>query len=423
MRNLRALSNKVVMGAVFKKRRLVMTTKKNFPYATLVGLSLVMVTMASGVSAWADEPQQGDVESRGLRQIQRPMQPGMPVQPSAGKALQEPSWPQKFDVRGPETDGFGFAVTQAGLIIIDVQAQGPPITVTLRGPGLPPHTELGAGQIRLNHQVTQQDVARGVFWEISIGLQQPGPTQAVGQVTVQHPPANPAQVQAAASAQQQAAQQRIAQRQAEMQQASAQSAAQMEAAFQQRKVQFEQQRQHRHAALMAQAQSMIDRLRMRGPGQVRTRGIEGGDSAPAEATAEGAAEIETRGFSGVRQTVPFTQATPSASPMVKMPERQVTTSPLIIQSGPAVQAPVITSLSVVQGQPGDPVMITGNGFGEEGGEVHFVIGPGKDLIAPAGMVWRNDQIFATVPEATGVLGFNGTVYVQRVGDRLSLIHI
>jgi hypothetical protein len=62
-------------------------------------------------------------------------------------------------------------------------------------------------------------------------------------------------------------------------------------------------------------------------------------------------------------------------------------------------------------------MINGSGFGDEGGEVHFMIGPGKDLIAPAGVVWRNDQIFATVPDATTVPSFNGTIYIIRITDK------
>jgi hypothetical protein len=371
-----------------------------------------ILALSSVASVWADEPLQPEIETRGLAPIPQKSLP------NAAKPMQEPNWPQQFDVRGPETDSFGFAVTQPGPIIIDVQSQGPPITVTLRGPGLPPHMERGAGSVRLTHQVAAQDVARGMFWGLSIGLQQPGPTQAIGQVTVQHPPADPAKVQAAAAAQQQSAQQQVAQRQAEMQQVGAQAAAQMEAAFQQRKAQFDQQRHQRHAALMAQAQPMIDRLRMRGPGQIRPRGIEGEDAATAEAKTEESAEVETRGLSRTRPTAPISQASMGASPLTKMPQLQGTTAPLIIQGpGAGSPNPVITSLSVAQGQPGDPVMINGSGFDDAGGEVHFVLSPGKDLIAPPGVVWRNDQIFATVPEVAGVLGFNGTVYVQRTADK------
>lgn len=84
---------------------------------------------------------------------------------------------------------------------------------------------------------------------------------------------------------------------------------------------------------------------------------------------------------------------------------------------PGPTTPVITSLSVQQGQPGDPVMINGTNFGSGFGEIHFVIAPGKDLVAPAGAVWSDTQIFTSVPVETGVLAFNGTVYIKRAGDQ------
>jgi hypothetical protein len=62
-------------------------------------------------------------------------------------------------------------------------------------------------------------------------------------------------------------------------------------------------------------------------------------------------------------------------------------------------------------------MISGTNFGPGLGEIHFVIGPGMDLLAPAGAVWTDTQIFTSVPDKTGVLGFNGTVYVKRSADQ------
>jgi hypothetical protein len=85
-------------------------------------------------------------------------------------------------------------------------------------------------------------------------------------------------------------------------------------------------------------------------------------------------------------------------------------------SQPASTNPVITSLNVTQGQPGDPVMINGSNFGSGPGEVHFVIANGKDKIAAAA-VWSDNQIFVSVPDETGVLAFNGTVYVKRAPDQ------
>jgi hypothetical protein len=84
---------------------------------------------------------------------------------------------------------------------------------------------------------------------------------------------------------------------------------------------------------------------------------------------------------------------------------------------PGPTTPVITSLSVQQGQPRDPVMIHGSNFGGAPGEIHFVIAPGKDLVAPPGATWSDTQIFTSVPVETGVLAFNGTVYIKRAGDQ------
>ena len=63
-------------------------------------------------------------------------------------------------------------------------------------------------------------------------------------------------------------------------------------------------------------------------------------------------------------------------------------------------------------------MINGSGFGS-GGEVHFVIAPGKDLQTPAEtVIWSDNQIFASVPDAAGALGFSGTVYIKRTTDSI-----
>ncbi len=371
-------------------------------------------------------------------------------------APQVPTWPQKFEVQGPEVDSFGFPVTQPGAVTVVVQSQGAPVIVSLQGPAPQPIRQQGTGQVRLSYNVTPQDVQKSVFWRVQVQLLQPMPPQqggrAGGSVTVQHPPVNVAQVQAAANAHQQAAQQQAAQRQTQAQQAGVQAHAQMEAAFQQRKAQLEQQRQQRQATLMAGVQPALDRMRARG--QVGTRGIEGGEAATGNAGTQASEEIGTRALkrrpslSGVAQstTASSSHTTVESSSGVSAaafegsradqsgvvsgssdgfgtptpPAGGTSTGnanppPPPPPAGPTT--PVITSLSVSQGQPGDPVMITGSGFSGDGGEVHFLIGPGKDRVAPAGVIWRNDQIFATVPDASGVLGFNGTVYVVRASDK------
>jgi hypothetical protein len=74
-------------------------------------------------------------------------------------------------------------------------------------------------------------------------------------------------------------------------------------------------------------------------------------------------------------------------------------------------SPVITSLSVSQGQPGDLVIVNGNGFGGSPGEVKFVLNPG--MTYPATLyTWTSTQITAQVPDASGILGYNGAVFVS-----------
>ena len=90
-------------------------------------------------------------------------------------------------------------------------------------------------------------------------------------------------------------------------------------------------------------------------------------------------------------------------------------------SGPPPQKvmpnPAIASMSVTQGQPGDPVMITGSAFSNDGGEVHFIINPGKDVLARVDF-WSDTQLFLTVPDASGILGFNGQAYMVRGSDKV-----
>lgn len=347
----------------------------------------------------------GDVGSRGMPQLQRPMPPGTPAQATAQvrQDAQLPTFPQKFDVQGPESDSFGFAVTQPGPVVIDVQGQGAPVMVTLQSPGGQPIAQQATGNLRMNYTVTAQDVQRSLFWTVYLRLVQPAPPQmggrAEGTINVQHPPVNQAAVQQAIQAM--AAQQK--QPAQEDQRSGAQAVAQMDQALQQRKAQFEQQQMQRRAALHAQIQPQLDQLRSRTGGQVRSRGVEGGEGASPEG------EIGTRALRGERLLTPLEK--PAVINPVPVPQ---TSAPQSVMPNP-----VIASLSVAQGQPGDPVMITGSAFGSDGGEVHFVIASGKDLVAPPGVIWNDTQIFAVVPDATGLLGFNGTVYIKRTAGNVN----
>jgi hypothetical protein len=125
-----------------------------------------------------------------------PTQPGAPAQ----QKFQVPTWPQKFAVEDRKPASLGLAVTQPGPLLVDVQWQGPPLEVTLRGPSAQPIVQRGQGQLRLTYQVAPQDVQRGILWVVNLALFPNTKGQATGQVTVQHPHVNEAQAETAVQA-------------------------------------------------------------------------------------------------------------------------------------------------------------------------------------------------------------------------------
>src|SRR4029078_9568807 len=119
------------------------------------------------------------VSSRGMPQGQSPVTSG--GQPSPGQtSAQIPTFPQKFDVQGPEADSFGFAVTQPGPVVVDVQGQGAPVIVTLQPPGGQPIVQQATGNLKIPYSATKQDIQRGLFWGVHLRLAQPRPPQAGG---------------------------------------------------------------------------------------------------------------------------------------------------------------------------------------------------------------------------------------------------
>lgn len=368
----------------------------------------LIVMMAAGMLVGCSQTQPvadsaGEVGTRAVsRASVRPGESGDPPvivglvdSKSAGQPNALPTFPQKFEVQGPEVDTFGFAVTQPGPVVVDVQAQGAPLIVTLQSPGGQPIVQQATGNLRMNYTVTPQDVQRSLFWHVQVRLAQPMPPQlggrANGTVNVQYPAANQAAVQQtiqALSAKQKRATQE------EQEQGASQAKAQMDQAFQQRKAQFEQQQQQRHASLHAQMQPQLDQLRSRMGGPIRPRGLEPSEGASGEPVPSPEGEVGTRAlqFERIQKIMPLIPAPPPT--------------------------PVITSLSVAQGQPGDPVMINGSGFGTAGGEVHFILGPNNDVIYTGQTWWYDNQILVNVPDVTGLLGYNGQIYVVRNPDKI-----
>jgi hypothetical protein len=331
---------------------------------------LVCALLAVGGLWLAWFPLEGSAQrNEGGPGMRNALKSGVPATPgAAGHAnVALPKFPKKFDVQGPESDSFVFAVTQPGPIAVEVQAQGAQVVVTLQSfSGGQPITQRGPGLLRLFYNVTPQDVQRTIFWQVQVrawceeDCLTPGKRpRATGVVRVQHPPVDQAAVQKAV--QTLVAQQKQASPQ-ELHQAGAQAAAQMEQAFQQRKAQFEQYQQQRRAALYAQIRPQVDQLRNRlGMGaQIRPRGLEEAEDVqaegvPQEEQAEGEQEVGTRALPEMRRPM-----RPEGQTLSVEPNRsgQAPTFPQKFQ----VQGPESASFAFGVTQPG-PIEVQVNSQG------------------------------------------------------------
>ena len=346
------------------------------------GVIALCATVAAPVRG--EEMKGGDVGTRAV--------PGAPPQQG-----QMPTFPQQFNVQGPESASFGFAVTQPGPITVDVQAQGPPVMVTLQNLAAPPMTQQGSGHVHLAYQATPQDIQKSAIWTVRIKLAQPAPPlanmHAIGTVIVQHPPAAPAVVQAQVTAM-------TTQDRANRQRANDQAQASLDAAFQAHRAKFEQERQQRQAAERAQNQPIIEQIRAKGGNVIQSRGLESGGKPGEPSSSSADQEVGTRGLFG---TVGVGTPLPGGS--LTQP-----TNPPTFSSPPARPSPVIDHLNKTQGQPKDQVVIYGKNFGNAGGDVVFQIGLN---VRQTGLVeaWADTLIVVDVPDASGLLQFDGGVFI------------
>jgi hypothetical protein len=88
---------------------------------------------------------------------------------------------------------------------------------------------------------------------------------------------------------------------------------------------------------------------------------------------------------------------------------QVSNAPATTAPDPVIR---LVEHSLSSGQPGDPVLLVGSGFSNDPGEVHFIVANGKDAVAPV-TFWSDAQIIVPVPDVSGILAFDGQVYVKR----------
>lgn len=344
----------------------------------LMGVGFLV--LAASTSGCMGTAQEGGVETRGL--------PGAPLQQGQG-----PTFPQQFNLQGPVPASFGFAVTQPGPIIVDVQAQGAPVIVALQNLAEPPITQQGTGHVHLAFQVTPQDVQKSALWTVRIQLVQPsvplGAAHATGTVMVQHPPADLAIVQAQVSA-------AAAQNQVNRQRGNEQAQARMDTSFQAYKAKFDQERQQRQAAERSQNQPVLDQIRAKGGIVVQSRGLE----SAADASRPVENEVASRGlFGGTAVTGPLPGG------LITQP-----TNPPTLSAPPPPPSPVIDHLNKVQGQPKDQIVIYGKNFGNAGGDVVFQLGTN---VYQTGVVeaWSDTVVVVDVPDASRLMQFDGGVFI------------
>jgi hypothetical protein len=348
------------------------------PWAALSVTVLTVTILWTGMQAGADDDKASEVESRGTPQIQRPTKPGTPLAPGAQgqQKFQLPTWPQKFAVEDRKPASLGFAVTQAGPLVVDVQWQGPSLEATLRGPIAQPIVQRGQGQLRVTYQVAPQDVQRGVLWVVTLTLPSNTKGQATGQVTVQHPAVNEAQAETAVRA-----------RVSQAQQHTKLSPAELQA--------------HTQAILTAhknedarQYQQYIKDTALQADAILKQKGFQG--------------QIQSRALKPPRD---------SASQSSKLPPGAQSNLQAFVPPPPHID-----SLSVTYASPGANVVIQGSGFTNKIGTVlmsttNAAVQPQAKVVqGPSGPIWSDTLIEVTVPELTGVTVFNSNLFVVVEGD-------
>ena len=117
---------------------------------------------------------------------------------ASAQSLQEPVWPQQFQVFAGESTTFGFVVTQPGTITVNVTSQGAPIVLSLAGPLTQAVQQQGSGNLSLSYMATSADLQKSYLWQVRMtptttaAPATNGPPQllASGTISVQHPAAN-----------------------------------------------------------------------------------------------------------------------------------------------------------------------------------------------------------------------------------------
>lgn len=356
--------------------------------------------------------------------------PPAAAKPSAAGALAEPRWPQKFDLGPGERHAFGFFVGQPGRILVTVQWQGVPLVVSLVKPGGGVVDKPGNSSATLDYTATADDIKKGAIWSLRLrASQELKPASATvhdrpvkldvrsvatGSVTIQHPPADMQRAQAEFNLQTQKAN---AQKESLRQQSQAkQTPASSANLAAQRRLTLSKDTAARHGALLEQIRGKIpveSHQLMSQQIALRAQGKASAIATP-PITKSGAAIKPLPLGVGVKGTAVSRNADTGTS------GSGGTVKPVGSSQAATVATAAINALSVSRGDPGTPLLISGSGFSDTPGEVHFIVANGTDLVAPV-TTWTDAQVLTQVPYKDGVPAYNGYVYVKRAdGVKTSL---
>jgi hypothetical protein len=287
-----------------------------------------------------------------------------------------PSFPRQFTLQGPGSASFALAVTQPGPVIVDVQANGAPVIVSLRGFGKQPIQQQGTGHVQLNYMVTPADVQRSALWSVSVALvpiPSPAP-QASGTISIQEPAVDMSVALAHATAYAAHPPVHAPDPNAERRRADE---------LHLRQSALDQISAQRRAAQQASNQPLLNQLRA--GNSLQTRGVA---QEPARSIPSGNLQIS--------------QA-PPRFPVLPSP----------VQSPPPVITQLYQAPNVVltQARPLDQVIIAGKNFGNSPATVSFTLGPNTVIPVQGIQTWSDTLIVANVPDASGLLPYAAGVAV------------
>lgn len=284
----------------------------------------------------------------------------------------EPKWPQSFTLEGGEHATYGFAIGVPGSISVRVEAKGAVVVSVVKPTGSIAKEQQGAGSFRLDYTATAADIALGVGWRLAVRAAAPPPMKGApvpkaltGSVAVEHPAGDPGKVKLLAA----------------KPMAAAPSLFRPEAAL-------AEVRAIRTKAVLDGRSKQLAALQPKVP--------------PAAFQA-----ITLRASALATQNPAIVAKSGAGNDPGALATKKTTPAPT-----PVPVVPTIVSLDTSSGSPGTQVLITGSGFGAApGGEVHFMVAPGKDLHGSVAY-WSDAQIVVGVPSLTGVGPFAGQLYVR-----------